>query len=71
MPHLASTPVIHVGNTITKQATAAMAESICQILKVCYDTRASDELTKAAIKALVEVSEVKNTSISNSSFKGL
>ena len=64
-------PVIHVGNTITKQATAAMAEGICQILKVCYDTRTSDELTKAAIKALVEVSEVKNISISNSSFNGL
>ena len=62
--------MINVGNEITKDDTTikAAAEAIVAIIKIGAETRTEQETVRAAIKALSELSPVKNVNIAGSTF---
>lgn len=65
-----SKPMIEIGNKLTKKSCKELSKQLVSIYAAANKYRISDEVVKASIAALINVSEIKNLSISHNSFVG-
>ena len=60
--------MLHIGTKLDKDTSDNAADALCKVLKACYDTRSTDEVTLAVLSALKAVLSVQNVSINNCNF---
>lgn len=60
--------MLHIGAKLDKETADNAAEALCKVLKACYDTRTTDDVTLAVLSSLKSVLSVQNVSINNCSF---
>jgi hypothetical protein len=61
---------IKIGNEVSKETSENLKDIITTIFTVGAESRMEQETIRAALTLVAQVSEVKNTTINNSTFSG-